>query len=1014
MRFAVVCIAGFLFSLLLTRNEPSRGADDPYGSNVARTEPKTPAEEQKCFHLPPGFEIELVAAEPAIRKPINMNFDDRGRLWVTDSVEYPYAAPADKKPRDTVKVLESTKNDGVFDKVTTFADELNIPIGVLPVHKGAVVYSIPNIVRLTDTESKGQADKRDVLYGVYGHNDTHGMTGSFNWGFDGWIYAHHGFANTSTIKAADGSSIKMQSGNTYRIRPDGSRVEQFSWGQVNPFGLCFDPLGNLYSADCHSRPAMMLLRGAYYSSFGKPHDGLGYGPEMMTHDHGSTAICGIVYYAADQFPPEWRDTIFLGNVVTNRINHDRLERHGSSYKAKEQPDFLKCDDPWFRPVDIKLGPDGALYVADFYNRIIGHYEVPLNHPGRDRERGRIWRIVYRGPDKKGKAVQPRADWGKATIAELVSDLGHPNLTVRTIATNQLADRGGEAGVTALRALMKGDSTPAQRMHGIWALERRNALPDELLESAATDKDPGVRVHAMRVLSERKELKPAQVKFVHQATKDADPFVQRCAADALGRHPSAEHVRPLLDLRQSAAKDDALLIHGVRMALRDQLRPVETWKQLPANLSEADARALADVAPGVHTPEAAAFLLEHLQRWPESGPVLTRYVHQVARYGKEDVQAALLGFSRKNKPEDLRQQAAMFRAIQQGNQERGSPLRDEAISWAAALTGKLLASKDNDVVLTGIEFAGTLRLVSAQDGLVAMLSRRDVPEKHRQAAITALVAIQPKNHIPLLGKLLADAGEPAILREHAANQLAVVNQPESRTELLKALPTVPARLQAVIATGLASSPAGAEQLLEAVTAGKASARLLLDRGVEARLNQAKVPNLKERVAKLTRGLPTADQKMEELMKKRRTGFASAKTDAELGMKVFEKNCAACHQISGKGAKVGPQLDGVGIRGVDRLLEDVFDPNRNVDQAFRSTTLALTNGQIVQGLVLREEGEVIIVADAQGKEVRVPKKMIEERTVSQLSPMPANLVDQISEEDFYHLMAYLLAQRPIDKK
>src|SRR5262249_14199501 len=143
----------------------------------------------------------------------------------------------------------------------------------------------------------------------------------------------HGFSNTSTIKAADGSSITMQSGNTYRMKADGSHVEQWTWGQVNPFGLCFDPLGNLYSADCHSRPAMQLLRGGYYSSFGKPHDGLGFAPEMMTHDHGSTAICGIVYYAADRFPKEWHDNLFIGNVVTNRINRDTLEKHGSTYKA---------------------------------------------------------------------------------------------------------------------------------------------------------------------------------------------------------------------------------------------------------------------------------------------------------------------------------------------------------------------------------------------------------------------------------------------------------------------------------------------------------------------------------------------------------------------------------------------------------------------------------------------------------------------------------------------------------
>src|SRR4029077_15016294 len=140
----------------------------------------------------------------------------------------------------------------------------------------------------------------------------------------------------------------------------------------------------------------------------------------------------------------FKGSMFLGNVVTNRINFDKIEFVGSTPKAIQQPDFLVSDDPWFRPVDIKLGPDGCLYVSDFYNRIIGHYEVPLTHPGRDKTRGRVWRIVYRGPDGKGKPISPRADWSRATVAELVEDLKHPNLVVRMKATNQLVERGSEA------------------------------------------------------------------------------------------------------------------------------------------------------------------------------------------------------------------------------------------------------------------------------------------------------------------------------------------------------------------------------------------------------------------------------------------------------------------------------------------------------------------------------------------------------------------------------------------
>src|SRR6516225_1437704 len=472
----IVC--GTLGIVLLT----GMGAAQAPPPLIAPTEPRTAEEELKGLHVPPGFIVQLVAKEPKVKKPINIAFDAMGRLWVTESVEYPFPAPSGRKGKDTVKILEDFGPDGEARKITTFADGLNIPIGVLPMSDGAIVYSIPNIYYMTDKD--GKADRREVLLSTYGFGDTHGMTGEFQWGFDGWIYACHGFSNTSKVKGKGPDTITMTSGNTYRFKPNGSRLEHFTHGQVNPFGLTFDPLGNLYSCDCHSRPIYQLLRGAYYPSFGAPHDGLGFGPEVMTHDHGSTAIAGITYYAADHFPPEYRDTVFIGNVVTNRINHDRLERHGSTLLGIQQPDFLTSDDPWFRPVDIKLGPDGALYVADFYNRIIGHYEVPLTHPGRDRQRGRIWRIVYRGPGGQ-RAVPPRADWTKASVGELVGDLGHTNLAVRLKAANQLVERGGQSGIEVVRAALAREGTlPRQRVHGLWVLSRLGVLDDPTLEAAA--------------------------------------------------------------------------------------------------------------------------------------------------------------------------------------------------------------------------------------------------------------------------------------------------------------------------------------------------------------------------------------------------------------------------------------------------------------------------------------------------------------------------------------------------
>ncbi|HEX8200702.1 MAG TPA: hypothetical protein VF590_09460, partial [Isosphaeraceae bacterium] len=229
MRLALARTAGAVLALIGSLPLiPGRAAaqDVQPPALVAPTDALTPADEQTGFHLPPGFEIQLVAAEPDIHKPMNLAFDDLGRLWVSWSLEYPFPAPGGQVPRDGVTVLADFDADGRARSVTRFADGLNIPIGVLPLSPGdALVHGIPDIFHLTDTDGDGRADSREVFYSQYGFADTHGMTNAFTWGFDGWIYACHGFSNTSSVHGRDGAPLVMHSGNVYRLRPDGSHLE---------------------------------------------------------------------------------------------------------------------------------------------------------------------------------------------------------------------------------------------------------------------------------------------------------------------------------------------------------------------------------------------------------------------------------------------------------------------------------------------------------------------------------------------------------------------------------------------------------------------------------------------------------------------------------------------------------------------------------------------------------------------------------------------------------------------
>jgi len=998
-----------LNSFASTQPKVGRAQSPAPVENVSSFPPRTPADERKALHVPPGFEIQLVAAEPDIHKPLNLAFDDRGRLWVTNTVEYPYPARAGTRPRDTVKILSDFDDGGRARKVETFADGLNIPIGLLPLPSAsaALVHNIPNIYLMRDTDGDGRADTREVVYGIFGNRDTHGMTNAFTWGFDGWIYACHGFSNDSQVQGKDHRPIRMNSGNTYRMRFDGSHAEYFTHGQVNPFGLAFDPLGNLYSCDCHSRPVYQLICGAWYPSFGKPDDGMGFGPEMVTYDHGSTGIGGISYYAAEQFPEPYRGTVFVGNVVTNRINHDRIEWHGSSPRGIEQPDFVWSEDNWFRPVDIELGPDGALYVADFYNRIIGHYEVPLTHPGRDRERGRIWRIVYKGTAGKPVPAPDSIDRTKASVAELIADLAHPNLVVRITAANQLVARGGEAALAAVRKIMAPGAPVRQRVHGLWILERSAALDDSTLLAASADPDRELRVHVMKVLVDRTELPRRFAELALERLTDPDPFVRRAAAEVLGAHPSPVNIRPLLALWQSTPSEDTHLIHVVRIALRDQFQRPDVWPALDSlKLTERDQRDIADVATGVHTTEAAAFLLAHLKRHDE--PQGDRFAHHIARYGTPSSIGLLVDLSASEKHSPA-ERLERLKAIQQGAQERGLRLDEKARRLAGRLAAELVASAKPSEITLGVDVVRAFGFRELDPALKKVIRRGDLPDQPRMHAMGALTAIDPKAHVATIADVLADGSVPIVMREWAASLLGTLDRPESRTALLSNLPSAPERLQSAIATALVRRSEGADALLKEIASGKASARLLQERPVTIALESSGLPGVADRIAGLLKGLAPADQKLSSLYSRRRDGFQKAKAELSLGANVFDKHCAICHQLAGKGAKVGPQLDGIGSRGLDRLMEDILDPNRNVDQTFRVTNLALENGQIASGLLLREEGEVLIMADAQGKEVRIPKSSVAERSTSPLSPMPANLTDQIAEDDFYRLMAYLLSRR-----
>lgn len=1080
-------------------------ATEVYGQGVRETAWQTVDSQAAGFHLPPGFTINAFASEPMIAKPLNMAWDEQGRLWITSTVEYPYPAKAPARARDQVLILEDTDVDGRADKSTVFADGLNIPMGILPMHDGAIVFSIPNLVYLRDTDGDDQADEEEILLGPFDTTrDTHGMINSFRRGSDGWIYACHGFNNRSTISDRSGHQIQMHSGNTFRFTPDGKHVQLYSQGQVNPFGLTQDEWGNWYSADCHSKPITALLRGGCYPSFGRPHDGLGFAPEMMKHLHGSTAISGLSYYQAgvsqsSRFPAAYHRKFYSGNVMTSRINCNALLREGANSIAVEQTDFLTSDDPWFRPVDIQVGPDGAMYVADFYNKIIGHYEVPLAHPGRDRVSGRIWRIAFDG--QVGASEKPPIVQPTQPIHELL--------------------QGGDNYSVARALRLEANRPPSAVRSGM----------GEFLPSAASLLSSG------------------------------EPQVVLAAIEFLGRYGDSPSVLNLLDF--SAACDDVTLVHAARIAARDLMRDERILKVVQQFVLSGESasrshrlRAFIAVLPALKSETAARSLLQYAASLQEGDLDLLRSALDLVEQFPASVDAttwqlvveSLCGSDRQQKIGFLSRLITRSKAIGGLAQQHTQVLQEYRDQVLAESTRELIGEIDRDgppqtwigsdgtqwpvqdrrrtdgetISLwssfpLGERYVGSwtsepftcpaqlsfwiaghnglpreaghqnsfIRLVDASGGELrrATPPRSDLAHQvHWELAaqagqktrlevvdgdransyawlavgqfsamglnpsgaragleeIIALLAVQMnspvaanqieevRDHVLMgldgnqQGQLLA-----AILQMQQQSVASTLVQFSTENELSDLLPPTWLNLDAISPKNVEAFASRVFRSVDALSQRELSSRLLksadgckllaglLDRGWIGSVALGSEPDLfpagltPDQLGQLKRAFTSgADaEAMRAAAGERFARLTTSELDVGVGKLVFEKHCASCHQLEGKGALVGPQLDGAMKRSKQRLAEDILAPNLNVDSAFRTTSLLMDDDSVVAGLVTSESDKTIALVKSDGKPVEVQKSAVVQRKQSLASLMPVGLADQMSDEHLAALLEFL---------
>jgi putative membrane-bound dehydrogenase-like protein len=536
----------------------------------------SPQEAIRQMKVPEGFKVELVASEPDLVNPVAMTFDERGRIWVTESLEYPRKQPGAGK--DRIKVLEDTDGDGKADKFTIFAEGLNIPSGIAVGHGGVWVANSPDILFYPDADRDVKPDgEPQVIVTGFGRDDTHELPNSFTWGPDGWLYGLNGVFNRSRVKYAEGNpNYKADHPGwdftcaLFRIHPQTREFQVFCEGTSNPWGVAIDGEGSFFISACVIDHLWHLVETGYYHRQGGPYPPFTWKIDsIVKHKHQKAAYCGIHWFDSDAYPEQYRGKLYMGNIHGNCINVDSLERDGSTYAGSGEADFLTANDAWFMPVGQETGPDGSLYILDWYDRYHCYQDANRDPNGIDRLKGRLYRVRYKDT--------PRAvgfDLSKESDEQLIERLNSGNDFIRSTAQRLLYERqladihsGGAppkriATREKLRRLIEDKSAPARpRMHALWVLVSTWEIDEGQTQWIMKNGEPAYQAWIVRLLGNAGRASDAQIETIRRLGREGAPDVKLQVAIAARKIDGVDPLPVLVEVLAHAG-DDKLIPHIV--------------------------------------------------------------------------------------------------------------------------------------------------------------------------------------------------------------------------------------------------------------------------------------------------------------------------------------------------------------------------------------------------------------------------------------------------------------------
>ncbi|MBI1345759.1 sorbosone dehydrogenase [bacterium] len=951
-----------------------------------------PMEELKTFVVAKGFEVNLFAADPQIHKPIQINFDPQGRLWVAASEVYPQIAPG-QIANDKILILEDTDGDGISDKTTVFADGLLIPTAVIPGDGGAYVANSTELLHLTDTDGDGKADQSRIVLSGFGTEDTHHILHTFRWGPECLFYMNQSIYIHSHVETPYGVK-RLNAGGIWRFRPETLQLDVLARGWVNTWGHAFDKWGQSFVTDGAGGEGInYLVPGAAYPT--------AYGVNEILHglNPGSPKYCGLEIVDGRHLPEDWQGSLITHDFRGHRVCRFVVSDEGSGFSSQQMPDVISTNHVAFRPIDVKQGLDGAIYIADWYNPIIQHGEVDFRDPRRDHTHGRIWRVTA-----KGRPLVPQVKLVDMPVRYLLNELNSPEMNTRTQAKRVLKERGADVVLPELASwvrhldIERADYEP-RLLEALWMYQAFDTVNLQVLTELLAAGSPQIRAAAVRVVPHWADRIDQPEELLAKAVHDEYPRVRLEAVRALAAIPTVRSAELALAVIDHPL--DGFLAYATRQTCRE-MKPI--W--LPAVIhrqfnTEGHLARLIFAIEAAEATESIPLLVESLQSGELSAEERPRLLQLIGALGAPKHLRLVfdLSVAEKTSPEEANH---LLQALIDAKQRRNVQPAGDLNALSRWFQGDSTTLK-----VQAITAAGLWKIESLKSPLIELASRKDGPPEVSLAAIQSL-------------SMFGDAAAIAALTQIARESDSEPIRGRALMELVNLAPAKAA--ESSIRWWQNSHDTGAQlQVMQAFLQKKGAADVLA-----AALDGQKIP---EDVAKIGLRAVTGSGRPEPALSAALTKAGGITNEPKMltpeemqalvavvkeqgnpahGEAIFRRadlSCFKCHAIGGAGGKVGPDLISIGASAqVDYLIDSLLLPNKNVKEGYQTAVVLTDEGKVLTGVKVRQSDTALIIRDAEDKELSIPLNTIEEVNNGS-TLMPVGLTEKLTRAELIDLVRFL---------